>query len=369
MRKKGTDEMKKPIRTAAAAITAFALTFCLLPFAAAVTESQQKTFANAAAPVGAAIVYDMTDDVVMYAKNGTKPIRVASITKVLNACTAAQFFGADNAITVGNELSLLFYNASLAPVRYGERYTFRQLLHAMLLPSGCDAAYVLAAAAGRRAAGDSSISARAAVNAFVGEMNKFLKGLGCTDSHFVNPDGQDADGQHTTCMDYIKVLRYAVEHPLISTVIRKAEYECYDLNGKYHYFCTTNGMVAEDSVFYYPGAKGIKTGTTDLAGCCLAVAAERSGKTIITLVVNANSLYDRYAVTTRLLDAAFACREKGDVDYDGRVTPGDARLALRIAVSLEQIDEYGFPYADINGDGTVSAEDARAILRRAVGLR
>ena len=364
----GEGTMSRLFRTAAAVLTAFILGVSFLPPAEAITESQKEIFDEAAASVGAAIVYNQTDDVVLYTKNGDKQIRVASITKVLNACTASQFFEADDEITVGDELSMVYWNASVAPVKYGERYTFEQLLHAMLLPSGCDAAYVLAAAAGRKAAGDDSLSASDAVSIFVGEMNKFLESLGCTDSYFVNPDGQDEGDQHTTCLDYIKVLRYAVEHPLISTVICKAGYECLDLDGGYHYFSTTNGMVAQDSSFYYPGAKGIKTGTTDLAGCCLAVAAERDGKTMISLLVNADSIYARYAVTTELLNAAFSCRMMGDVDYDSRVTPADARLALRLSVGLESEEDYEPEFADMDGDTTVSADDARTILRLAVGL-
>ena len=190
-------------------VLALALTG-LLPAGAVGKRYYKEQFDEAASPVGAAIVYDETDDVMLYSKNLDKHIRVASITKVLNACTAAQFFSAKDRITVGSEVYLTYYNGSRAPVAYGERYTFEQLLHAMLLPSGCDAAMVIAAAAGRKAAGDSSLGGQAAVNAFIREMNKFLKELGCTDSHFVNPDGQDASGQYTTCRDYIKVLRYAV---------------------------------------------------------------------------------------------------------------------------------------------------------------
>ena len=357
--------MNRRIKTVIAMLAALALSVSFLLPAGAITDKQKRIFDDAASPVGAAIVYDLTDDLVLYTKNGKKHIRVASITKVLNACTAAQFFEAGDPITVGSELSLMYWNSSTAPVHRGETYTFEQLLHAMLLPSGCDAAYALAAAAGRRAAGDSSLSARAALNSFTKEMNKFLKKLGCTDSHFVNPDGQDADGQYTTCMDYIKVLRYAVEHPLISKVIRKAEYECVDLDGRYHYFCTTNMMLGGG----YPGAIGIKTGTTSLAGYCVATAAQRNGKIMITLVVNAPSHVSRYTVSTNLLNAAFACRLMGDIDYDGRVTPEDARLTLRISVWLENPDDYDLEYADMDGDRSITPADARTVLRLSVGLK
>ena len=146
-------------------------------------------------------------------------------------------------------------------------------------------------------------------------------------------------------------------------MIRKAAYDCYDLNGKYHYWYTTNVM--HD---IYPGTIGIKTGTTDLAGYCVATAARRNGKTMISLVVNAPSHASRYSVSTNLLNAAFACRVMGDVDYDFHITPEDARLALRLSVKLESESSYDPQYADWDGDGIVTPEDARLILRMAVGL-
>ena len=60
----------------------------------------------------------------------------------------------------------------------------------------------------------------------------------------------------------------------------------------------------------------------------------------------------------------------GDVDFDGKVTASDARLALRLSVGLEKYpaDSAAYLAADVSGDGGVTAEDARSILRAAVGL-
>ena len=366
--------MKKSVRSTALLLTVLALLFSCLSPAFAEDSSLEQACDAAAAGAGAAIVYDVTNNKVVYAKNGSKEIRVASITKVLNACVAVQYFDEDDPITVGDEVYLCIPAASRAGVYPGDRYTFGQLLHAMLLPSGCDVAYVFAAAVGRKAAGDSSLSTREAVRAGVAEMNRFLEWLGCTDSYFVNPDGQDEGSQHTTCLDYIKVLRYAVLHPLISSVVRKSSYSCTDLKGNYHYWETTNGMVAEDSRYYYPGAFGIKTGTTDLAGCCLATAAEKNGRTLISLVLNTDSIADRYEISHALLDAAFAApapaaeRKKGDIDNDGSVTPADARVTLRVAVRLEPSENYDLRYADMDSDGYITPADARLVLRTAIGL-
>ena len=361
--------MRKIFQTTALLLTVVLLTASLLTPALAASAAEFTAACDeAAADAGAAIVYDMTNNTILYGKNIDREISVASITKVLNACTASQYFDADDVITVGREIWLIIPEASVAPVEYGERYTFEQLLHAMLLPSGCDVAYVLAAAAGRKAAGDSSLSAEDAVDVFIDEMNRFLDKLNCTDSHFETPDGQDRSGQYTTCRDYVRVLRYAMQHELISSVVCKSGYSCRDLDGNYHYWETTNGTVAEDSRYYYPGAKGIKTGTTPWAGYCLAVAAERNGRTLISLVTNTSSLANRYQTTIDLLDLAFDFRLKGDVDGDNRVTPADARLTLRASVRLERLEDYDFYLADLDADGYLTPEDARLVLRVAIGL-
>ena len=57
-------------------------------------------------------------------------------------------------------------------------------------------------------------------------------------------------------------------------------------------------------------------------------------------------------------------KEAGDVDGDGKVSAADARLALRMSVSLEKVDMK----ADVDKDGKISASDARLILRKSVGL-
>lgn len=57
--------------------------------------------------------------------------------------------------------------------------------------------------------------------------------------------------------------------------------------------------------------------------------------------------------------------DKGDVDYDGKITAGDARLVLRAAVGLEELAKYS---ADVDGDGKITASDARIVLRKSVGL-
>ena len=58
----------------------------------------------------------------------------------------------------------------------------------------------------------------------------------------------------------------------------------------------------------------------------------------------------------------------GDIDDDGIISAGDARLALRNSVGLEELTANELLLADVDGDGIVTAGDARSILRGSVGL-
>lgn len=75
-----------------------------------------------------------------------------------------------------------------------------------------------------------------------------------------------------------------------------------------------------------------------------------------------------FVSTMSCAGAAIVKRPFGDVDNNGAVTVADARLALRSAVNLEELDEDQTIAADIDGDGHVSVADARMILRAAVHL-
>lgn len=58
----------------------------------------------------------------------------------------------------------------------------------------------------------------------------------------------------------------------------------------------------------------------------------------------------------------------GDVDGDGRVSSGDARLILRHAVNIEDLPEEFLIAADIDQNDTINTRDARTTLRTAVRL-
>ena len=158
----------------------------------------------------------------------------------------------------------------------GERLTALQLLYAMMLPSGCDAAYTLAVGYGPGLA------------AFVAKMNATASRLGLTKTHFSDFSGLPNPGQFTTystARDLISLGRDAMRLPLLAKIVATRSYHVASGNGhRAHIWRNLNLLLAR-----YPGAVGIKPGFTAAAGQCLLFEARRGGRTLIGVVLHSSS--------------------------------------------------------------------------------
>ena len=120
---------------------------------------------------GAACLFSLDDDMILYEKNGTERVVPASTTKLLTALTVLKYCGTDEVLTAGEEISLISQGASTASLKVGMRGSVRTFLGAMLIPSGNDAAYSLANYTGHKILGNENASTEEAVEAFMGAMN------------------------------------------------------------------------------------------------------------------------------------------------------------------------------------------------------
>lgn len=251
------------------------------------------------------VLYDATHERILYKKNAEQLCYPASTTKILTACVAASICAPDTVFTVGDEVSLVAYDSSLAYLQKGQQMTFEMLLDAVMLPSGNDAAYVMAAGAGRLYAGDETLSAEAAVAVFCDLMNVTAKRIGALDSHFANPDGYHDDDHYTTAMDMMKIALYASSFDIVRNAYAKSETERTLLTGENFYWENSNPLIHTTSSYYYPYANGIKTGFTDQAGSCLVGSAEKDGVEIIAVTMNSPSIATRNSDLITMFDTAF----------------------------------------------------------------
>jgi D-alanyl-D-alanine carboxypeptidase (penicillin-binding protein 5/6) len=200
---------------------------------------------------------------------------MGSITKVMTALVVLRAGDLNRTITIPSSVVgyVREYDASNAGLQPGDTLTARQLLDGLMLPSGCDAAYVLAGAYG------------AGRTAFVAKMNAVAKQLGMTRTHFANFDGLPWPTEHSTystASDLLKLGRAAMKHAVFRSIVAQRTYRIGAGDG-HHAYVWRN---LDPLLGTYRGATGIKTGYTLAAGHCLLFAATREGHSVIGVTLD-----------------------------------------------------------------------------------
>ncbi len=230
-------------------------------------------------------------------------------------------------------------NSTTIGLRVGEVVTLETLLYGMMLPSGNDAANVIA-----ETCGNGSIAS------FIEQMNSYLKQIGCQNTHFMNPHGLYHPDHYTTAYDLALIARRAMQFPLFRQAVGSLAYHKPATNkqpGVTLY--QTNPLLKKSHRFYYPKAIGIKTGYTLLAQNTYLAAATHEGRTLIIALLGSEARDGRFMDARSLFDAAFAEKltkhtffEPGSLFHrplQGRKSSLQAHLAKQIALSYYPSEE------------------------------
>ncbi len=252
------------------------------------------------------VLYDVTHDTVLFSKDADERCYPASLTKLLTAALATELCGPEEEFTVGTELSLVQKGSSLANLQQGYRLTRDMILDALLLPSGNDAAYTIAAHLGRKIAEDETISDVDAVRVFVSRMNDKLVELGASNSHFSNPDGFYSPDHYTTANDMLLIAKNAMKYDNIQAAVAKTSASYVLPSGQSVSWTNSNQLLNPSSPYYFEGATGMKTGFTNEAGHCLVANATRNGAQMIAVIMGGLSSDQRWSDAVALLNEAFA---------------------------------------------------------------
>ena len=253
---------------------------------------------------GHILVYDATQESMLFCSTDpTDRMLPASISKLYSALVALMYLEPEWVITAGDELKLVKPGSSLAYIGRGHKLTVEMLIEAMLLPSGNDAAFVLAAAAGREIAADPKLSGTAAVEVFCQEMNREALRLGLTGSHFANPDGYHDDDHYSCPQDVALMASLALKEPVIAKYIGLQQDSVVFESGQHITWYNTNRLLNPDSPYYSPQAIGMKTGSTREAGNCLLAAFQQGQRQIIIGIFGSENKTQRYADALSLLEA------------------------------------------------------------------
>ncbi|WP_408639327.1 D-alanyl-D-alanine carboxypeptidase family protein [Nocardia yamanashiensis] len=226
---------------------------------------------------GAALADGITGTI-LWSRELHTQLPIASITKVMTALVVINAGDLERAVTVpAASISYCVSNdGSSAGLSAGEVLTTRQLLYAMMLPSGCDAAYTLAEAYGPGQGG------------FIARMNDTARQMGLAATHFTDPSGLPIPDDYSTYSTPADLIALGVRAMVLPVFREIAGARSYHLPAgpanRDHVWETTNLLLHD-----YPGAIGIKTGSTDAAGACLLFETVRAGIPMIGVVLHSSS--------------------------------------------------------------------------------
>jgi len=223
---------------------------------------------------------DVPSASVLVTKNAEESRYPASTTKLMTALVARETYPLDTFMTVRNEATTAGSVVGLVP---GERLPIRDLLSAMLIQSGNDAAQVLA---DNYPGGESG---------FLKAMNTKAAQLQLTNSQFTNATGIDTDGHRSTARDLAILAKEVMEDPLLAEIVgTRSETIADDLRLNVHTLTNTNALLSSEL-----GVIGIKTGTTEAAGEVLITEFRHQGLDILIVIMGSE---DRYNDTRAVLN-------------------------------------------------------------------
>jgi serine-type D-Ala-D-Ala carboxypeptidase (penicillin-binding protein 5/6) len=212
-------------------------------------------------PPSAGLLFDLNTGRVLWQLNPLEHLHIASLTKMMTALRVVRTSSADAPVLV-TKAAVASAGSKVGVLPLGKDVRLETMLYGLLLPSGNDAAMALA----------QHVSGSA--GAFVETMNQEAArlGLGCT--HYTSPSGYFNARNYSCAADLAELAHVDLEQPLIARIVRTEKaVEPLPIKGGKVYLYNNNPLL----VYGYPGATGLKTGYTELAGDCLVGTAERHG--------------------------------------------------------------------------------------------
>jgi serine-type D-Ala-D-Ala carboxypeptidase (penicillin-binding protein 5/6) len=269
---------KKPARPAAPVRSNYGL---------ALAAPAQRVSVNLKLPLKSGVLFDVTTGRVLWERNPTQVVPIASLTKMMTALVVVTHTGPSAKVLITQD-ALDYSGSGVGLLPKGKRVPLVALLYGLLLPSGNDAAIALA----DHVAGTQSH--------FITLMNTRAHdmGLGCT--HYTTVSGIVDQGNHSCASDLALIAHTVLEQPLLAQIVSsRSAIVPFPIKGGKLYLYNNNPLL----VLRYPGADGVKTGFTDAAGECLVATARRGNRWLGVVLLHSGNTY---AQATALLNAGFA---------------------------------------------------------------
>ncbi|MGV9557131.1 D-alanyl-D-alanine carboxypeptidase family protein [Streptomyces sp. NPDC003401] len=240
----------------------------------------------------------------LYSKSADYKRLTASTTKVMTAkvVLSQSNLNLDTRVTVRKEVSDYMVREgypSSARLIVGDKVTVRQLLYGMMLPSGCDAAMVLADKFGT----GTTVAAR--TKNFIAKMNTTAKNLGMTNTHFDSFDGLTNGSNYSTPRDLTKLGRSVMKNSTFKAVVKAKSYTAKTIT-KTGATRTMSTWVNTNTLLGWNGTLGVKTGSGTQAKYCLIFAATLNGESVVGTVLTAPDAANRTADVKKLINYGYA---------------------------------------------------------------
>ena len=217
-----------------------------------------------------AVLYNLNDNKIIYAKNKDQKVSIASLTKLMTALVAIENIDdltASVKLVKSDYENLAKQNASSSSLKKNKTYTYEDLLYGLILESGADCANALA----RLTYGNEQ--------AFVAKMNEKARELGMNNTKFANPIGLDDKNNYSTVDDVAILLKEDLRNPILNTIINSLSYKLSDGTTISH----TIKWYMKASKTKIPGIQGGKTGYELKSGYALASIAEMNGTKLMLI--------------------------------------------------------------------------------------
>ena len=241
-----------------------------------------------------AILVDMFTGAVLYSKNADKAQYPASITKIMTALLGCESLDPSQkfAMTASAARSITETNSSSIYADTDEEFTIEQALMAVMLQSANEMTLAVAELTS------------GSTKKFVEQMNLKARQLGCTNTHFNNPNGLPDEIHYTTASDMAKIARAAWFNPTFRKFASTQYYEIPPTNkfAETRYLLNHHKMM-KGQTYAYDGVLGGKTGYTEVAGNTLVTYAKNDNTYLVSVVLQ--SVNGAYSDTKALLDYGF----------------------------------------------------------------
>lgn len=302
---------KKRMKQLLCSVLAFGLVTAVSPAAVCATEGTEppaayyeavQTDALANWPQGPAIyaesgiLVDLDTQEILYSKNIDKQLYPASITKVMTTLVAIESSSPEEPVTFSQHaLDSIEWDSSNIGCRLNETLTMEQCWYAMMLNSANEVCCGVA----------EHISG--SIEAFVEKMNQKAAELGCTNTHFSNPNGLPDETHYTTVHDMALIANAAYQNETFRQIFSTRQYEIPPTPQytETRYLYNHHKMMQPDTEYYYEGCLGGKTGYTETALNTLVTIASRNGKNLLCVTMRTQGR-QVYTDTASLFDYGFS---------------------------------------------------------------